>query len=363
MSVRRQATRLAAVCVTLGGLLAAGASPALAASDSVRVRSSDSFRPGGSPGSVTIEVRKRTAGCVVVRTGLGLRLAGLSADQVAVSVSVGGRWWPLPVSGGGGAVTAGRATPAEPTLCKGKKLTMRHRVAFLAGTAGGRLTVVGEAVSSVGRAIDRDTTAARVLGQAKAATPSPTPTRSPSASPSPSLSPSAEPTTGEAGVPTVAAVAGTAGGAGAVNAAREGSGGLSWLMVVGVGLVVAGAGLIVLLVRRSRKDREPADDAGALPGMPLPRNPGGTTYRSAAPRAGGVPGQVPPPIPGVPGQVPPPTPGVYGRPAAPPSGSVYGSRPPASPPGGGGPGGGGPGEPPAPAGGGDSTTIMPRLPG
>ncbi|WP_229399641.1 hypothetical protein [Micromonospora okii] len=354
MAIRRQATRLAAICVTLGGLLAAGASPALAATDSVRVGAADSFRPGDLPGAVNVTVRKRTKGCVVLRTGLGLRLAGLSADQVAVRVSVGGRWWPVPVSGGGGAVTTGRTTPVNPTLCKGRGLTVRYQVTFTAGTTGGRLTVVGEATSSLGRAIGRDATAARVLGQARA-TPSPTPTRSPSPSPSPSRT--AEPTeaAGGAATPTLAAV-GPA-GAGAVDAAREGSGGgLSWLMVVGVGLVVAGLGLIVLLVRRSRTDREPADDAGAFPGVPLPRNPGGTTYRSgtgaSTPGAGGVPGPVPPPAPGV-----------YGRPAAPPSGAVYGSRPPA---GGGDQGDGGaqgPGEPPAPAGGGDATTIMPRLPG
>ncbi|WP_043964040.1 MULTISPECIES: hypothetical protein [Micromonospora] len=364
MALRRHATRLAAVCVMLGGLVAAGASPALAEGDSVRVRATDSFRPGGSPGAVNVEVRKRTEGCVVLRTGLGLSLAGLAANQVTAQVSLGGRWVPVPVSGGGGAVATGRSAPTNPTLCKGKGVTMRYRLTFAAGAPGGRLTVVGEALDGRGRAIGRDAVAAKVVGP-RAASPSPTPSRSPSRSPSPSPSPTAEPTTDAptAGEPTLAAVAAEAGGPGTVAAAEEGSGGLSWIMLFGVGLVVLGVGLIVLLVRRSRADREPAADADAVPGVPLPRNPGGTTYRSATPA---------PPTPGR----TPPTPGVYGRPAAPPSGGVYGARPgpsAAPPPTGGvygggaaqpaGGGGSGPGEPPAPAGGGDATTIMPRLPG
>ncbi|MCX4474217.1 hypothetical protein OOK41_28575 [Micromonospora sp. NBC_01655] len=380
MAVRRQATRLATVCVMLGGLVAVGATPALADGDSVRVRSTDSFRPGGSPGAVNVEVRKRTEGCVLVRTGLGLRLDGLAGDHAAVQVAMAGRWWPVSVSGGGGAVTASQVTPANPTLCKGKSLTVRYRVAFRAGTPGGRLELAGAATNAVGRALGRDATTARVVGEKKSPSPSPTPTRKPS--PRPTVAP-AEAV--DADGPTLAAVAGRAGSATPV-AAEENSGGLSVFMLFGVGLVVVGIGLIVLLVRRSRADKEPADPPGAYPPVPVPRNPGGTTYRSGG-------GAAAPPAP--------PAGGVYGRPAAPPSGGVYGARPgppaagpvsgggvygggttypaagvpprqpgqPEAPGQGGAPGPGGapaprgPGEPPAPAGGGDATTIMPRLPG
>ncbi|MGC4805026.1 hypothetical protein [Micromonospora sp. DT233] len=346
MAVRRQASRLAAVCVMLGGLTALGAAPAVAAGDSVRVRATDSFRPGGSPGAVTVAVRKGTGGCAVVRTGLGLRLAGLAAEQVSVEVASAGRWVPVAVSGGGGAVAVNRVTPSNPALCKGKSLAVRYRVAFRPGAPGGRLEVIGEATNARGRAIGRDATAARVVGQSKRPTPSPTPTRRPT--PSPTVAPTEGVRTDDAPLAAVAAQASTGG----TLAAAEDSGGLPVFMLVGIGLFVVGAGLIVLLVRRSRADREPADDdPGAY--RPVPRNPGGTTYRSG-------------------GQPPaPPASGVYGRPAAPGSGAVYGARPgPAAPPGAGGygggpprppaPGPGGPGQPPA--GGGDATTIMPRLP-
>ncbi|MFI1192275.1 hypothetical protein ACH4T9_03220 [Micromonospora sp. NPDC020750] len=378
MAVRRRATRIAAVCVMLGGLVAVGATPALADGDSVRVRSADSFRPGGSPGAVNVEVRKRTGGCVLVRTGLGLRLDGLAADQASVQVATAGRWWPVSVSGGGGRVTASQVTPTNPTLCKGKSLTVRYRVTFRAGTPGGRLELAGEATNAFGRALGRDATAARVIGERKKPSPSPTSSRTPS--PSPTVAPTEAV---DVGGPTLAVAAARAGSATTV-AAEEDSGGLSVFMLFGIGLVVVGVGLIVLLVRRSRADKEPAADRGEYPPVPLPRNPGGTTYRSGG-------GAATPPAP--------PTGGVYGRPAAPPSGGTYGARPgpPAAPPvsGGGVYGGGtahpagdtpprqpgppeapgpgglpgpsgtppGPGGPPAPAGGGDATTIMPRLPG
>lgn len=117
-------------------------------------------------------------------------------------------------------------------------------------------------------------------------------------------------------------------------------------MWFGIALVLVGIALIVLLVRRNRADK--VDGPGAAhPEVPLPRNPGGTTYRSAAPAGGQVYGQQPPAAPGGYGATPaaPAAPGGYGAaPAARPTGNVYGSQPA--------------GEPPAP----DATAVMPRLP-
>ncbi|MFY1598277.1 hypothetical protein [Micromonospora sp. WMMD737] len=376
MAVRRHAARLATVCALLGGLVALGATPALAAGDSVRVRSAGSFTAGGSAGSVSIEVRKRSDGCVLLRTALGLRLAGLRADQVSAQVNVGGRWFPVPLSGSGGSAATSATSPLKPRLCKGKSITVRYRVAFDAEVPGGRLTVSGAASDALGRALGRGAVASRVVGDR--ATPSPTP--KPSKKPSPT--PSAVATEVLAGAADPSLAAGQ--GAGAVsNAAEEESSGGSVVMFFGIAMVAVGILLIVLLFRRSRADKEPAD-----PGhVPLPRNPGGTTYRS---------GQGPAAAPGPPGQVygqQPPVPGLYGGAPAPrPAGGVYGSRPapapeatqvvpgaPAAPPvsappappvpGQYGapppvpPAQGKPGDPPPETGGGDHTVFMPRLPG
>ncbi|MET7965333.1 hypothetical protein [Micromonospora sp. NPDC005305] len=324
MSVRRHAARWATVGVMLGGLVAGAASPALAADDRVEVRSASRFTAGGSAGTVAVEVRKRTDGCVLLRTALGLRLDGLRADQVQVHVASGGRWVPVPVSGGGGAVATAQTSPANPGLCKGKGMTVRYRVAFLAGATGGRLDVVGEASAANGRVLGRSAASARVVGAEPTA--SPTPSRKPSPTPTPSAA--ATTPAEDATTSAVAAALDPADG----TAADDSSSGGSPIMWFGIALVLVGVALIVLLVRRNRAEKTDGQPGAGHPPVPLPH--GSTTYRSGAP-AGQVYGQQPP------------------APTPRPSGSVYGAptatadRPD--------------GEPPAAAGG-DATTVLPRVP-
>ncbi|SCL35343.1 hypothetical protein GA0074692_4068 [Micromonospora pallida] len=400
MTVRRGAARLAAVCALVGGVVLVGATPALAEGDSVKVRTAGSFTAGGSAESVSIEVRKRSDGCVMLRTALGLRLAGVRADQVEVQVAAGGQWWPVPVSGGGSLNTS-QTSPAKPTLCKGKSITVRYRVTFRAGAPAGPLTVVGEATTATGRTIGRGAEMSQVRAGRVAPTPTPKKTPSPTPTPPVETGPPTEDPTAES---TLAAVGGAAGKAAETD---ESGGGLSLVMVFGLGLVAVGVALIVLLFRRSRTDR-PETDGSSYP--PVPGGTGGTTYRSGNPAgpggypagssgfptsAGGYPagptGYPPPATPArgtvypssprgdgqaAPGQAAPggmypatsPDQG-YPAPRSAQSGSVYPSQPGSVSPSQSGtvypsPRSGQPGTPPPPeaAGGGDSTTIMPRLP-
>ncbi|WP_253289885.1 hypothetical protein [Verrucosispora sioxanthis] len=303
MSVRRHTARIAAVCVFLGALVALGGAPAHADEDRVRVRSAGSFTAGRSAAGVTVEVRKRTDGCVRVRTALGLSLPGVRADQVAVQANVGGRWVPVGVSGAAGLVTTEPVAPARDELCKGKGVAMRYRVAFAATP---RWPAGGDRRGDHG------------------ATPSPSPSTE-----------AAEEPTAEA-TPSVALAAETTDDLSQTES--ESSGG-SPVMYFGIAMVAAGALLIGLLIYRSRKDRKdrgrPADGFETLP----PRSPGGTTYRS-----GGGQGVAPvapvAPVPPGPGTVPPvppaqaygagrpATPRVYGGAPAPrPTGGLYGARP------------------------------------
>ncbi|MFC0508149.1 hypothetical protein [Micromonospora costi] len=329
MAVRRHAARLATVGALLGGLVLIGAAPAMADDDLVRVRAADSFTAGGSAEGVSVEVRKRTDGCVMLRTALGLRLAGLQANQVTVQVSYGGRWFPVPLGGGSGALSTTQTAPAKPTLCKGKGITVRYRVTFAATAPNGRLSVVGEAGTASGRDLGRDADSARVTGGR--ALVSPTPSTKPSPTPTP------EPTEAPADADsTPAALAAPTGGPATTD---EDSSGLSPVMFVGLALVAVGALLIVFLVRRSRQDKASAGESV----LPLPGNPGGTTYRAG----GGVPAAPVQPGP-VYGQ-PPATGGVYGVPSPRPSGGIYGARPDATRPLPGYPGGAAPtGPEPAP---------------
>ncbi|WFE64070.1 hypothetical protein [Micromonospora sp. WMMD714] len=328
MSGRRQAVRLLTVGALLGGLVAVGAPPAYADSDRVRVRASGGFSAGGPPGGVSIEVRKRSGGCVVLRTALGLSLDGITAEQVRVEVNVGGGWSAVPVSGGGGVVRGSRTPSADPTLCKGKSSVVRYRVAFLAGAPAGRLGVVGEATTAAGRLIGRGADTSRVGGRA-AGTPTPTPSSTPTRKPTPTPVATTPASTMEPGATQAVLAAPPSTG----RAAAETSGG-SMIMFAGIALVVLGAGLIALLIFRSRADRAGADpgraaDPGDFPAVPQPRNPVPTTYRSG----GAVP--VPPPPPPS-GQVyggQQPAGQVYGGQQSPsPAGQVYGGQPPPSAP-------------------------------
>ncbi|WP_371408371.1 hypothetical protein OG423_21900 [Micromonospora zamorensis] len=352
MTVRRRAAQLAAVCGLVGGLVMLGASPALADEDSVRVGAASSFAAGGSPQGVNVAVRKRTNGCVLLRTALGLRLEGLEPSQVKVEVNAGGRWLPVGVSGGGGTVATVPTSPTKPTLCKGKGITVRYRVAFAAGVPGGRLVVSGAGVSAIGQELGRGSDTAKVTGAR--VTPSPTPSKKPTPTPSPSEVATVDEAVNPAAPGVVSSAPNT------TATAAESSGGGSKVMFFGIVMVAVGLLLIVLLVRRSRQDRKPFDQSPEM----LPGNPGGTTYRAGggSPAAPGRPGQVygqQPPAAGW-GAVPSP------RPA---TGGVYGARPggagavpePTQPM----PGTPGtrplPGDPPTDEGG--HTVFIPRLPG
>ncbi|MEH0933832.1 hypothetical protein [Micromonospora psammae] len=359
MSVRRHVARLVTAGALLGGLVAVGAAPAHADGDRVGVRATGVFAAGGSPGGIVVEVRRRTDGCVQLRTGLGLRLNGVSADQVRVEVNGGGRWLPVPVSGGGGGVATARTSPADPTLCKGKSITVRYRVAFVAGAPAGRLEVIGEATNARGQILGRGADTSRVGGRAAgSATPTGRPSPTPSAVPTETVAAVTE-------EPTQAVLA--APSAGEVTAAAEASSGGNMIMFFGIAMVAVGAGLIALLIRNNRKDKV-RPELGGYSGVPLPRNPGPTTYRSGggAPGASSAPpgqvyGQQPPPqagrpsgLYGQPGAYPTITPaprpsgGVYGAPtSAPPAQNRPASAPPAGPQ-------DGPGD--------DATRFVPRLP-
>ena len=244
---------------------------------------------------------------------------GLQPNQVAVEVNAGGRWFPVAVSGGAGTVSTAQTSPLKPTLCKGKGITVRYRVAFAAGSPGGRLVVTGAGISAAGQTLGRATDAARLTGGRV----TPSPTRRGRRSRRLLRRPTEVATVDEAVNP--AAQGGVSAAPNTTATAAESSGGGSPVMYFGIVLVAVGLLLIVLLFRRSRQDRKPSDDApGTLPG-----NPGGTTYRAGggSPAAPGRPGQVygqqPPAAWG--GAVPSP------RPA---TGGVYGARPDDARPGG-----------------------------
>jgi hypothetical protein len=273
MRVRRGGARLATIFGVLAPLVFVGAAPAAADDDKVNIQAPGTFVAGGSAGSVTVSVAKRTKGCVVVSTALAIRLDGLSADQVQVELAAGGQWQPVPVSGGGQGVVTQRTSPERPVLCDKKSLAVRYRLTFLAGAPTNEATVVGEAFGS-GVSIDQDSDTAEVVARKGG---NPTPARSVTASPTPGETVAAVPPTQSQ--PPAAAATPPAGQGGKAGFFGVGS----VVMLLGVGMVGIGIALLVLLLRRGRGAR----DEDVTTGQPAAGYPG------MAPAAGGYPGMAP----------------------------------------------------------------------
>lgn len=247
MPVRRGAARLAALLtlvtgLVVTGLLATGA-PAAAADDTVVLRLPSRFTAGGSAGSVSVSVAKRTDGCVSVRTTLAIRLRQLPVDQVRVEVSRDGRWRAVGVSdAGGGLVVTERVAPDRDRLCRKRSVSVRYRVTFLAGAPGGAATLTAEAYTGAGALIDRAAGTRTVVNRTGVVVPTPLVSEVPTPTPE-----SVDPV-GQLAPPVAAPP-------------QQGQdGGFSGLgaLVMALGLVMVGVGiaLLVLLVRRSRADRD-----------------------------------------------------------------------------------------------------------
>jgi hypothetical protein len=258
MAVRRGGARFAMVLTLGAGLVALGSTPAAAAEDNVGIRLPTRFTAGGSPGSVTVSVAKRTAGCVSVRTALEMRLPGLSAEQVRVQVNIGDEWRSTVVTtAGDGLVVTEPSVPDKAVICKRRSTYVRYRVAFLDAAPSGRVTIVAEAYSVGGGLIDRAAGTRSVVGGR-------------SASPSPSVTGSPSSVVGEA-PPAATSVAPRG------QPAEPSGFGLSTLvMLFGLALVGLGGVLLVLLLRRNRADPdEPGGYAYPGSGPPPPPPAGG----------------------------------------------------------------------------------------
>ncbi|GAB3799382.1 hypothetical protein GCM10027605_12810 [Micromonospora zhanjiangensis] len=263
-------TRFATVFLLFAGLVAVGSSPALAADEAkVGLRVPDSFTAGSS-GQVVVTASRKGKECVVARTALAIELRGLEADQIRVEAMVGRDWQPVGLSGVGvGTVATSPTQPERPMLCEKRNVAVRYRVTFLSGVTSGTATVVAQVSAADGNVLGRKTDTARVAGRKASSS---TPSATPSAAPSPSAV-SDEQGIAASSAPAVAAP---------VQKSNSGGGfGLGGMvMVVGLGMVGIGAALLVVLLRRNRRDREPAADDGYQPVPPVvpaqypPRFPG-----------------------------------------------------------------------------------------
>ncbi|HEU4422368.1 MAG TPA: hypothetical protein VFR67_07480, partial [Pilimelia sp.] len=268
------AATLAAGAAAVSAETAAAAAPA----SSVSIRNlPNSFKVGGGPGPLTIVVAKRSRGCVLVRRALTVQLPGLAGGQLRVERLAGGEWREMPLTpAGNGAWTAAERAPDPRPLCAGDSIAARFRVAFLPGAPAGMAAFVAQAFGG-GQPLGSDGASRGVTG-APTVTPTPTrPAATPTPTPTPTASLSPTPTTAAPTTETALAAEGEdpaavvpAGGSGADSGPGIGV----VVMVLGFAMVAIGAGLLVVLLRRSRGEPGDAGSSGDS-GPSGPSGPGG----------------------------------------------------------------------------------------
>ena len=188
VSVWRYALRIGVVLSCLSGAGLGAAVPARAAAGFATELSGlpDEFTAGDRVETLSAVVsRSDGGGCVKVRWSMLLGVQGLRLDQVKIDRVEESGSFPLDIRAEG---DVARLTDREldpGTLCPGRTVTARYRVAFADDVTRGRVSFAAEAYDEDLRLLARRTATRQVLGEGVEATPT--------AAPEPSES-SAEPT-------------------------------------------------------------------------------------------------------------------------------------------------------------------------
>ncbi|MEV4665250.1 hypothetical protein AB0J85_25310 [Micromonospora echinofusca] len=161
-TVWRYALRAAVVlaCLVGAGLPA----PAQAAFTTELSGLPDEFTAGDRVRTVSAVVSRDDGGCVKVRWSMVLRVRGLRLDQVRMDRIEETGAFPLEVRAEGDVarLTDRRLDPG--TLCPGRTVTARYRVAFAGDVTRGRITLAAEAYDANLRLLSRQTATRSVVG-------------------------------------------------------------------------------------------------------------------------------------------------------------------------------------------------------
>lgn len=258
MGVWRYALRIGVVLTCLSGAGIGAAVPARAAAGFATELSGlpDEFTAGDRVETLSAVVsRSDGGGCVKVRWSMLLGVQGLRLDQVKIDRVEENGSFPLEVRTEG---DVARLTDREldpGTLCPGRTVTARYRVAFASDVTRGRVSFAAEAYDQDSRLLARQTATRQVVGEGVEATPSaPEPTESSAEPAGPSAEPSDE-ATAEA-TPTDEAVVELPppGAAGRPVAQSGGFGAVQAAFLLGGLLLFLGAGLLLRLRSLTRSD-------------------------------------------------------------------------------------------------------------
>ncbi|RLK22716.1 hypothetical protein DER29_0560 [Micromonospora sp. M71_S20] len=153
--------------VVLGCLTGAGLPvPAQAAFTTELSGLPDEFTAGGRVETVSAVVSRDDGGCDKVRWSMVLRVRGIRLDQVRMDRVEETGSFPLDIRADGDVarLTDRRLDPG--TLCLGRTVTARYRLAFAGDVTRGRITLAAEAYDANLRLLSRQTATRSVVGSA-----------------------------------------------------------------------------------------------------------------------------------------------------------------------------------------------------
>lgn len=263
--------------VAVTAAVVAVASPAAAVVPGIDVNITelpDTFDAGGGPDTVTVVASTETERrCQRVRWSMLMQVEGVRLDQVRVDRVEDTGSFPLQVQADGDTARLTDARFDPGTLCRGRTVTARYRVAFADNATAGRVTFRAEAYDAGARLLQQASATSQVVGddaEPPEASPSPSPTgpaddeateEEPEAGASASDDVTPEPTdaveeaAGDGTEPTSPAGDGIA----AVPAAAGGSPSLLGAgLIIGAVLIFVGVGLLLRLQLRGRREDKPA---------------------------------------------------------------------------------------------------------
>ncbi|MEU7922203.1 hypothetical protein [Micromonospora zamorensis] len=190
VTVWRNAVRVGVVLACLSGVELALAAPAQAAFSTELSGLPTRFTAGEQVRTVSAVVSRtdRRGGCVKVRWSMVLSVQGLRLDQVKMDRVEEAGDFPLQIQTDGDVARLTDRQLDPGTLCPGRTVTARYRVAFAEDVTQGRVTLAAEAYDANARLLARQTATRSVVGAGGTPTSTPKPTATPS---EPSETPSA----------------------------------------------------------------------------------------------------------------------------------------------------------------------------
>ncbi|MET7880544.1 MULTISPECIES: hypothetical protein [Micromonospora] len=274
VTVWRKALQVGVVLACLSGVELAMAAPAQAAFATELSGLPAQFTAGDQVRTLSAVVSRtdRRGGCVKVRWSMVLRVQGIRLDQVKMDRVEETGEFPLEIRTDGDVARLTDRQLDPGTLCPGRTVTARYRVAFAEDVTRGRVTLAAEAYDVNLRLLARQTATRSVVGVAPSPSARPTETppepTDPASEPADASTPDDEPVVEQ---PVDAAP--PAAGAGRPVAQTGGFGVVQAAFLLGALLLSLGLGLLLRLRHLTRAapagaGEQPADRLWERPNPP-----------------------------------------------------------------------------------------------